>query len=591
MSLPSAKKRKIFDGRYEVISIVGRGSDSVVYHARHLSGPQQEVALKVLLNKEGKSSTSERLRKEALTLVSCRHKYVVRLDDFHSVSDLCYLSMEYAPFGDLRKYITATKKPLSPDFGSQALQQAIEGLDFIHATGVLHRDLKPDNILVLNEREIRLADFGLALLPGDELDLEELQKGVGSLAYLPPEMLEAKGYDTRSDIYSLGVCFYEAMAGFHPFEQAPMSEQLNARLDSNIKPLNEINPAIPPHISAVVAKMMSYSPENRFQSAMEALRAVTNRSFTLASQTSAAELPVEDDLFDDPFEKEVEYRPSPYTAVNDDRPVDDSLSDDFDLLDEDDPFDFEEPTKKSIPTTETPRRETPTEEFPLERIQKMVQQESQQQHTVADRNAKIESEVSQHPETDELPEIPPHHLLKGTKSPRRANPIMAFIFTLPPKARPIAVGLMAAMVTIGLISLLSVTPKQLLSSTESHDASSEALEEDGASEGTDTTQFPHLIEGRYAGSIQGILPGVTSPLALISRPEQNSLTVVIGIEGWTPVSVSTVPEEGTPTRTIVMRSNGVLLNITGDSSSEIITGTFSNAITGESGAWSVKKIS
>lgn len=591
MSLPSAKKRKIFDGRYEVISIVGRGSDSVVYHARHLSGPQQEVALKVLLNKEGKSSTSERLRKEALTLVSCRHKYVVRLDDFHSVSDLCYLSMEYAPYGDLRKYITASKKPLSPEFGAQALQQAIEGLDFIHATGVLHRDLKPDNILVLNEREIRLADFGLALLPGDELDLEELQKGVGSLAYLPPEMLEAKGYDTRSDIYSLGVCFYEAMAGFHPFEQAPMSEQLNARLDKSIKPLHEINSAIPTHISTVVAKMMRYAPDDRFQSAMEALRAVTNKSFTLDSQTSAADLPIEDDMFDDPFEDETEYRPSPYTAVNDDVPSDEPFSDDLDLLDENDPFDFEEPARKAVPAPETPRRETPTEEFPLERIQKMVQHESQQQHTSAGRNAKIESEVSRHPESEELPEIPPHHLLKGEKSPIRANPIMAFIFRLPPRARPIAVALMAAVATIGLLSLLSVTPKHILSSTETHQGSSEALDEEGASDAVDTKQFPHLLEGTYAGSIQGILPGVTSPLALISRPEHNSLTVVIGIEGWTPVSVSTDPEEGTPPRTIVMRSNGVLLNITGDASSETITGTFSNAITGESGAWTVKKIS
>ena len=96
MALPSNTKRKIFDGRYEVLSIVGRGIDSVVYHARHVSGSNQEVALKVLLNHKNPTLLSERLRKEALTLVSCRHKYVVRLDDFHSVDNLCYLSMEYA---------------------------------------------------------------------------------------------------------------------------------------------------------------------------------------------------------------------------------------------------------------------------------------------------------------------------------------------------------------------------------------------------------------------------------------------------------------------------------------------------------------
>jgi hypothetical protein len=148
MSLPNPKKRKIFDGRYEVISIVGRGIDSVVYHARHLSGAQQEVALKVLVNNKPKSSMTERLRKEALTLVSCRHKYVVRLDDFHSVADLCYLSMEYAALGDLRKYITAQGTPLSPELGAEFLRHhdvirqvnraigAIRGIeDFLRGAG------------------------------------------------------------------------------------------------------------------------------------------------------------------------------------------------------------------------------------------------------------------------------------------------------------------------------------------------------------------------------------------------------------------------------------------------------------------------
>ena len=590
MSIQGAKKRKIFDGRYEVIAIVGRGSDSVVYHARHLDGPQQEVALKVLItNSKSKTSVSERLRKEALTLVSCRHKYVVRLDDFHSVSDLCYLSMEYAPLGDLRKYLSATGKPLTPEFGAKALGQALEGVDFIHATGVLHRDLKPDNILMLNENEIRLADFGLALLPGDDLDLEELQNGVGSIAYLPPEMLEGKGYDTRSDLYSLGVCFYEALSGKHPFENAPLLEQLTARQDRNIKPLHEVNPAIASNVSAVIAKLMRYTPEDRFESAMEAIRALSNPSFTASAPTNASKVAFEDD-FDDGFDNDEDLDLTTYQPLNQD-----SLQSDIDKLfdlDSDDGFDdILEPILQPVATSSVERSTRPTEELPVDRIQKLVEHEEKQQQIRTSRNAKIEDEVSTYPEPeDALSDIPARHIKE--KRPLRGSLIPQFIFRLPPMARPLVVGSMTAVLTIALIALFSIAPKKLLTGATSTSSVSEEDTSQPASDDSHDTGFPHIQGGTYAGSVTGILPGITSPLALISRPEHNELTVVVGIDGWTPVSVSILQEEGTePSSTIVARSNGVLLNMTGETSSDSIIGTFTNAITGESGTWSVKRVS
>jgi serine/threonine protein kinase len=590
MSVQGAKKRKIFDGRYEVIAIVGRGSDSVVYHARHLDGPQQEVALKVLINNsKAKTSVSERLRKEALTLVSCRHKFVVRLDDFHSVSDLCYLSMEYAPLGDLRKYLTATGKPLSPEFGSRALEQALEGIDFIHATGVLHRDLKPDNILVLNENEIRLADFGLALLPGDELDLEELQNGVGSLAYLPPEMLEGKGYDTRSDLYSLGVCFYEALSGKHPFESASLADQLSARKDGAIQQLHEINPAIPTHISAVISKLMRYSPEDRFQSAMEAIRALANTSFTDQPKGTSATSALGDE-FDDLFDDDEDLDPSMYRAENQD-----SLKSDVDHffdLDADDDFDiFSEPPPQAAEPSTSERATRPTEELPMERIQQLVDQDAKQQEILAERNSKIEDEVADYAHTeDDFSDIPARHV--SEKAAQRNSLVPSFILRLPPFARPLVVGLLAAFATITIIGIYSSTPKHLISLPFSDSSAPDQESASASSEVVGDTGFPHVEAGTYAGSITGILPGITSPLALISRPEHNELTIVVGIEGWSPVSVSTSREDGEePSPTIVARSEGVLLNMTGEVSSDAIIGTFTNAITGESGTWVVRKVS
>ena len=602
MSLPNPKKRKIFDGRYEVISIVGRGIDSVVYHARHLSGAQQEVALKVLVNNKPKSSMTERLRKEALTLVSCRQKYVVRLDDFHSVADLCYLSMEYAALGDLRKYITAQGTPLSPELGAEFLRQSLEALDFIHATGVLHRDIKPDNILIITEKEIRLADFGLALLPGDELDLEELQNGVGSLSYLPPEMLEGRFYDSRSDLYSLGVCFYEAMAGFHPFENAPLSEQQNARLDRNIKPLHEINPLIPRNLSAVVASLMRHSVEQRFQTAMEALRALSNTEFEGVSSTSSESTELEDissftsnDHVATPSNKamdEAEYAPS-----NVDEPLD-SYSDDFD-----DFFKGTEYSSAAKPDssshTESEVDSEATLEMSAQRVQQLIEQDAKNKASAALRKSLSATSRSSAQETSAQWSIDSKSS-PGARSRRpdeghfpgitiKSPGLISTLLTMHPLIRTLLVGGIAALVTIGLVVGSHIKPAEILTSASSSAEPNESLSEENVATEEDTL-FPNLPAGTFAGTIYGILPNVTSPLALISRPEHNEITVVIGVEGWTPTTVSTKLGENSSS-TIVVRSNSVLLNMTGSGSSSDVEGTFTNAITGETGVWSVKKLS
>lgn len=607
MSLPSAKKRKIFDGRYEVLSIVGRGLDSVVYHAKHLSGGEQEVALKVLINNKPKSSLTERLRKEALTLVSCRHKYVVRLDDFHSVADLCYLSMEYAPFGDLRKYITNNGKPISPEQGAEFLRQSLEGMEFIHATGVLHRDLKPDNILVISDKEIRLADFGLALLPGDELDLEELQNGVGTLSYLPPEMLDGQFYDSRSDLYSLGVCFYEALAGKHPFDGAHLSEQKEVRLDKNIQPLHEINPLIPKNVSAVISTLMRFSADDRFQSAMEALRALSNPEFSGDVAVVTVD-PLSDEaeaLSTDVAPTGVTHRINSEPPANQDQ-TDSSFTDLFD--------DFFDDTDYATNTAANSVDSSPaisssadpstgdTQEMSAHRVQQLIEQDSKNKAAATTRSntAPAIEKTSSQERTPPHPEEPRHKgvredfrapsSLGGTE--KRSLGLLAALFNMPPLLRTLLVGTVAALVTIGFVVLSHVTSNQLARGTSSSPAPTISDESSGdTAENAATTLFPNLPAGTYAGSIQGVLPGTTSPLALIVRPEQNTVTVVVGIEGWTPATVSTEvdPEDTAPE--IVVRSNSVLLNMTGEVSNNEVVGTFSNAITGETGVWSAKKIS
>ncbi len=644
MALPNSNKRKIFDGRYEVISIVGRGTDSVVYHARHAASPTQEVALKVLLSQKEKTSVTERLRKEALTLVSCRHRYVVRLDDFHSIGDLCYLSMEYAQEGDLRKYLNKGGAPLDAEIAERFLRQTLEALDFVHATGVIHRDIKPDNILVLNEREIRLADFGLALLPGDEPSVEELQSGVGSFGYLPPEVLEGVRYDQRSDLYSLGLCFYEMLNGSNPFENASLMEQLEIRGDSRVPLLHEINSAIPEHLSTIIAKLMRYDANNRFQSALEALKALNDPDEITPLFESPQSSPVAGQQIrtvpdqsaalqaERTFVKQESITPALSQSVGQ---IDPTLPTDYsDVANVDEPIevasnndgqevaqaldiDTVDAIADSTSSTDNPyeggeRIPQPTEKIDLERIKEILAKDAKQKSEAASRRALREKPSTTAPPRQtstgkSRPAQLPTITIKGKTSGSPSN-ISALFARIPYGMRPVAVGLFTALLTIVVVSAAQVLPLGGSDSTEAIDptavvdASSSTSTVGIASEPADTdSSFPKLAGGVYAGEIQGVIPGITSPLSFISLPKQGILAVIIGIEGWTPVMIHQELEVDTqengesasnkPAQMIAVRSNGVILNITGSGSSDIIEGTFANAVTGESGSWKVKKVS
>jgi serine/threonine protein kinase len=587
MTLPNAKKRKIFDGRYEIIALVGRGSESVVYHARHINSPSHEVALKVLHSQtpNNRGSLTDRLRKEALTLVSCRHKFVVRLDDFHSVQDLCYLSMEYAHLGDLRKYLSAMGCSLSADQGQAFLRQTLEALDFVHATGVIHRDLKPDNILVINEQEVRLADFGLALLPGDDIDLEDLKRGVGSFAYLPPELLEGICYDTRSDLYGLGLCFYEALAGFHPFEKLPLAEQLDARRDNRLPLINEINPTIPSGLAHVIAKLMRFDPSQRFQNAAQAIKALSDPNFSsLDSEPQPAETALTSSAIDDL----ADFDPLPYP--------------DEDVVDETIDISAQALVQDALEAAEPPsgRERQPTEEFDLERLKSLIEQDSTNKALVAERRSQLAPQTATKTEREEIASEAAksqieHFPLPGSLSRRTKSGASSLRSKATLPTRLATVILAAALGTIVLLATYSRFSGHELAEIDAQtDGGEEAEDAHISSEPTapepEKARFPRIGQGLYSGSISDLLPGSKTPLALISMPNRNSLVVIIGIPGWTPVEVTIPEDRSSKPDTVTVRSNGFILNVTGELAGESITGMFRNAITGETGPWSAQLV-
>jgi serine/threonine protein kinase len=607
MSLPNNSKRKVFDGRYEILSIVGRGADSVVYHGRHITGAAQEVAIKVLINRDGSTTLTDKLRREALTLVSCRHRYVVRLDDFHSIQDLCYLSMEFAPHGDLNKYIASQPdKRLSPDQVETFLRQSLEAIDFVHATGVVHRDLKPENILVLNEKEIRIADFGLALLPGDDIQLEELRKAVGSFDYLAPEVLDGIRYDSVSDLYSLGVCFYEAACGRHPFAHAPIAARRDARRDSNITPLSQLNPALPPHLAAVIQSLMLFSATDRFQSASDALRALGDKSFKgLLKETESRDSQVEGVAANSDVAEQNRATQNGAAIVSEGV----SAPDKSVAAEESNGKKYAASNSDIIDASQGPKQSTPTEKIDLERVKEIIARDSQRRANsdASDRSGSHEDsrKTSEYlanpmalPTSRTKTSIAKKQSGKIPNSKVRIDGLGAGSIA-PLLGRFVGVALAFALLTIGGLygysAVFSSGDKTQMAKQQSDysnsDSNQDVVDEDTelSTAGEPAPSLLALPEGVYIGAVAGLFPDNKTPLALISNPERHTLTLLVGADGWAPVTISTSPTGDPETEGPTFRSNGLILRFNQESSSSKITGTVIDVVTGEAGTWQVAK--
>jgi serine/threonine protein kinase len=627
MALPGNSKRKIFDGRYEILSIVGRGADSVVYHGRYITGAAQEVAIKVLTNRDGTTTLTDKLRREALTLVSCRHKYVVRLDDFHSIQDLCYLSMEYAPQGDLLKCIsTLPGKRLPPAQTELYLKQCLEALDFVHATGVTHRDIKPDNILVLSDKEIRLADFGLALLPGDDVQLEELRKAVGSFDYLAPEVLDGIKYDTTSDLYSLGVCFYEAATGKHPFAHVPIAERREARKDERVTPIAEVAPDVPPHVAAVITTLMRFSERDRFQSTSDALRALDNPEFRATQRSSetsetSSVRPANDDVTQTNI-AEIISAPGFSESANQ-KPHSNASR-------EVHPSSSYQPTQQSSgnEAVALERQPIPTEKIDLERIKAIIARDTERRTGAAtggeinpldgapvERTGGERVEHTGHSTTAHTADgsvrssqmtedavragalaINRSSKNKGSSSGFGATGTSLLATAL---ARFVGVALAFAVLTVGgLYGYHALTQRGLTKATDHTEVQgitttdhSNPLATTGTPRAEENTTELHslskLPEGVYSGAIRGLFPEENVPMALISSPKQQQLTLLVGLEGWIPATITIPSEDSTDTEGPTFRSNGLILKFNQESSSSAITGTVIDVVTGEAGTWKI----
>ncbi|MCB0344089.1 MAG: serine/threonine protein kinase [Bdellovibrionales bacterium] len=273
----SATRSAIFDDRYEILSTVGRGRNSVVYKARLVTphsgsgadlSTEAIVALKVLTaSNRAPEANHDRMRREALAMLSARHPNVIQLHDYVAGEELCYLSMEYADMGDLRHELEQSEHPLDYEVVLHLMHQLLRGLDAIHRGGILHRDIKPENLLLTSRGMLKITDFGIALLPTESEPFEEVNRGIGTLEYLAPEYLESGISVPATDIYSVGVTAYQLLTKYLPFEGETVAAQLENKMAGHRVSLEAYSNEVPEHLDALIGKALETDYTKRFQSA------------------------------------------------------------------------------------------------------------------------------------------------------------------------------------------------------------------------------------------------------------------------------------------------------------------------------------
>ncbi|MDH3320575.1 MAG: serine/threonine protein kinase [Betaproteobacteria bacterium] len=272
-------------GRFEVLAEIGRGAMGIVYKAKD---PMLErvVAIKTInmgMDRDGAEMYEKRFYQEARAAGGLNHPNIVTVYDIGKTETECYMAMEYIEGAELRSLLLPAK-PLPVPRALSIAAQVAEGLAYAHERGVVHRDIKPANIMVPESGAVKITDFGIARMRSSNV---QTQTGMmmGSPKYMSPEQVIGKRADHRTDIFSLGVIFYEMLSGAAPFT----GESVNAvmyQIVNFVPPApSAINPASPAALDAIVAGMLAKSLEERFQSAAEIARGL--REYELQTQGAA----------------------------------------------------------------------------------------------------------------------------------------------------------------------------------------------------------------------------------------------------------------------------------------------------------------
>ena len=278
-------------GRYEIIAELKRGGMSIVYHA-HDPRTDRDVALKVLPRKLlHDSNFRERFDREARTIAALEHPAIVPVYDFGEQDSQPYLVMRYMTGRSLIEKLR--QGPLPHDQVVSILRRIASALDYAHRQGVIHRDLKPGNILFDQFGESYLADFGIAQLAEGSTKLTGERAFVGTPAYMSPEQVHGEEQlDTRSDIYALGIILFEMLTGKLPFDADTPTRLMMKHVLDPIPPVRTLSPSLPDATEAIITRALAKERTGRYSSANELAEAAANAIQGTAAPKKVRVLPI-----------------------------------------------------------------------------------------------------------------------------------------------------------------------------------------------------------------------------------------------------------------------------------------------------------
>lgn len=260
---------KRLDGRYEIHQLVGVGGMAQVYKA-YDKQEDKWVAIKIL--KDEFSENNEflrRFRNESKTIAMLSHPNIVKVSDVSIGDRIQYIVMEYISGITIKDYI-AMKTVIPWKDAIYFTYQILKALEHAHEKGVIHRDIKPQNIILLKDGTIKVTDFGIARVTQNETQTMT-DKALGSVHYIPPEQARGEYTNNKADIYSLGVMMYEMLTGKLPFEAESAVSVALMQVQANAENPRKINPEIPVGLEEITMKAMEKNPALRFQSATQML--------------------------------------------------------------------------------------------------------------------------------------------------------------------------------------------------------------------------------------------------------------------------------------------------------------------------------
>jgi serine/threonine-protein kinase len=270
---------RVFDDRYRLLSILGQGRESVVYRGVKLPDPHPTsasveanlvYALKVFTRKtKDPEQKVAQIMREASAMLACRNENVVQLYDVVTLGELCYLVMEYVDGGNLATALNQKAGPAAPQLALLLAIQTLNGLESVHAAGIIHRDIKPANLLVTKQGGIKIADFSIARLPSGPGSAGEESLGIGTFDYLAPECLEGSTSTFASDIYAVAVTTYQLLTNHLPFEGDSLSEKIDKKMENKYLPIRHFVKDAPKGIDALIRKGLMVEPAERYQTVGE----------------------------------------------------------------------------------------------------------------------------------------------------------------------------------------------------------------------------------------------------------------------------------------------------------------------------------